>query len=58
MTRFGSDIEKFFQSGKKPMPLSTVLNIGIQTINSLEYVHSRGYTHNDVKAQNLLLDQV
>ena len=24
MTRFQSDIEKFFQSGKKPIPLSTV----------------------------------
>ena len=57
MTRFGSDIEKFFQSGKKPIPLPTVLNIGIQVINSLEYVHSRGYTHNDIKAQNLLLDK-
>ena len=25
-------------------------------MTSLEYLHSRGYTHNDVKAQNLLLD--
>ena len=24
MTRFQADIEKFFQSGKKPIPLSTV----------------------------------
>ena len=73
MTRFGSDIEKFFQSGKKPIPLSTVLNIGLQVLNSLEYLHSKGYTHNDIKvthylsfflclnvivqAQNLLLDR-
>ena len=57
MTRFGADIEKFFQSGQKPIPLPTVLNIGIQVINSLEYVHSKGYTHNDIKAQNLLLDK-
>ena len=49
MTRFGSDIEKFFQSGKKPIPLSTVLNIGLQVLNSLEYLHSKGYTHNDIK---------
>merc|ERR1719187_952833 len=57
MTRFGSDIESFFQSGKKPIPLPTVLNIGVQVINSLEYIHSKGYTHNDIKAQNLLLDK-
>ena len=49
MTRFGSDIEKFFQSGKKPIPLSTVLNIGLQVLNSLEYLHSKGYPHNDIK---------
>lgn len=56
MTRFASDIEKFFKSGSKPLPLATVLNIAVQVINSLEYLHSKHYTHNDVKAQNLLLD--
>ena len=55
MTRFGSDIEKFFQSGKKPVPLATVLNIGLQVLNSLEYIHSKGYTHNDVKVAPPLL---
>jgi len=56
MTRFASDLEKFFQSGSKPMPLATVLNIAVQVVNSLEYIHSKHYTHNDIKAQNLLLD--
>jgi len=56
MTRFASDLEKFFQSGSKPLPLATVLNIAVQVVNSLEYIHSKHYTHNDIKAQNLLLD--
>jgi len=56
MTRFASDLEKFFQSGSQPMPLATVLNIAVQVVNSLEYIHSKHYTHNDIKAQNLLLD--
>jgi len=56
MTRFASDLEKFFQSGTKPLPLATVLNIAVQVVNSLEYIHSKHYTHNDIKAQNLLLD--
>ncbi|XP_023322546.1 serine/threonine-protein kinase VRK1 isoform X2 [Eurytemora carolleeae] len=55
MSRLGSDIQKFFQSGKKPIPLPTALNIGIQIMESLEYVHSKGYAHNDIKAQNVLL---
>lgn len=56
ITRFGADIEKFFQSGAKPLPLHTVLNIAVQVVNSLEYIHQHHYTHNDIKAQNLLLD--
>jgi len=55
MSRLGSDIEKFFLSGEKPLPLATALNITIQILESLEYIHARNYTHNDVKAQNILL---
>jgi len=56
MTRFASDLEKFFKAGSKPLPLATVLNIAVQVVNSMEYMHSKHYTHNDIKAQNLLLD--
>jgi len=56
MTRFASDLEKFFKSGFKPLPLATVFNIAVQVVNSVEYMHSKNYTHNDIKAQNLLLD--
>jgi len=55
MSRLGSDIEKFFQSGRKPLPLTTALNISIQILESLEYIHGKNYTHNDIKAQNVLL---
>ena len=26
-----------------------------QVINNLEYIHGKGYIHNDIKAKNLLL---
>jgi len=55
LTRLGADIQKFFQSGEKPLPLTTALNVGLQIMESLEYIHSKNYTHNDIKAQNVLL---
>jgi len=56
MTRFGADLEKFFKSGEKALPLHTVLNVGLQVLNSLEFIHSHGYCHNDIKAANILMD--
>jgi hypothetical protein len=35
LTRLGADIQKFFQSGDRPLPLATALNIAIQIIDSL-----------------------
>jgi len=52
--RLGKDLDKVFQNGAKPLPLSTVANIVCQVVSSLEYIHFRGFTHNDVKAANLL----
>jgi hypothetical protein len=35
LSRLGADIQKFFQSGDRPLPLATALNIAIQIIDSL-----------------------
>jgi len=53
--RFGQDLEKTFQAGKQPLAVNTVYTLALQVLDTLEYIHSKGYTHNDVKAANLLL---
>ena len=47
--RLGSDLDKFFKGGENPWPFQTVLRVGLMVIDSLQYVHSKGYAHNDIK---------
>jgi len=53
--RLGSDLNKFFDGGEKTWPIVTVLKVAMMVVDSLEFIHSKGYAHNDIKAQNLLL---
>ena len=55
MDRFGNDLQKIFQSGKKLFSSKVTYNLALKILNVLEYIHSKGYVHNDIKAQNLLL---
>ena len=55
MDRLGKDLQKIFLSGKRTFPPQATYNIAIKVLNTLEYIHSQGYVHNDIKAQNLLL---
>jgi vaccinia related kinase len=53
--RCGEDIDKLFlQSGRK-LSVKTALYIGIQILDTLEYIHSLGYTHADIKGSSLVL---
>jgi len=53
--RLGQDLDKSFKNGANPLSASVVANVSTQVLTALEYIHSRGFTHNDVKAANLLM---
>jgi hypothetical protein len=49
LSRLGADIQKFFQSGDRPLPLATALNIAIQIIDSL------GNANNNRSLDNIIV---
>ena len=55
MDRYSKDLDKYFQGGKQKLSLKTGLTLGIRILDTLEYIHSKDYLHNDIKAQNLML---
>ncbi|KAF8764884.1 serine/threonine-protein kinase VRK1-like isoform X2 [Argiope bruennichi] len=55
MERFGEDLQKLLDRNNKVFPLKTVYTLGKMVLDILEYIHSHGYIHADVKASNLLL---
>lgn len=55
MPRFGSDLQKVLDSNGFKLPLKAAYTIGIRILDILEYIHSHGYIHADIKASNLLL---
>lgn len=55
MERYDSNIDKLFRNGH--LNSSTILQIGIQILNVVEYIHSKGYIHADIKGENILLKE-
>ncbi len=58
MDRFGKDLQKIFVSGKRRFTDCVSYNLALKIIDVLEYIHSTGYCHNDIKLQNLLLGKL
>jgi serine/threonine protein kinase len=55
MDLLGPSLDKFFKTCDKRLNLQTTLNIGIQMIERIEYVHSHKILHRDIKPNNFLL---
>ncbi|GJQ76347.1 hypothetical protein Trydic_g2068 [Trypoxylus dichotomus] len=56
MEKFGSDIWKIFLENNRTFNPKAVYKIGIQIVDVLEYIHSKGYIHADIKGANILVD--
>lgn len=54
LPRYEKDLETVLQT-KKKFNLKTVLTVSMQIIDILEYIHSKGYVHSDIKASNIML---
>ncbi|XP_015188992.1 PREDICTED: serine/threonine-protein kinase VRK1-like isoform X2 [Polistes dominula] len=53
--RYGIDIGKLFISNNRKLPNKLVNNLAVQMLDALEYIHSHGYAHADIKGPNILL---
>ncbi|XP_043191850.1 serine/threonine-protein kinase VRK1-like [Amphibalanus amphitrite] len=53
--RYGTDLQKLLEQNNHRFPMATILHIGIQVLDVLEFLHSQEYIHGDIKGQNLLL---
>lgn len=56
LQRFGDDVQKIWMRAAERFDMKSAFNIALKVIDTLEYIHSHGYVHADVKASNLLIE--
>ena len=54
MDYLGKSIDKLFTNCNKKFSLKTVCEIAYQMVQRIEYVHSKGYIHRDIKPGNFV----
>lgn len=55
MDLFGQSLEDLFVNNGRRFDLKTTLMVGIQMIERIEYTHSKGYLHRDIKPDNFVI---
>lgn len=54
MPRYGTDLQTKIDESKSCLSLESTSHLATQIIDSLEYLHSQGYVHKDLKANNMI----
>ena len=55
MELLGSSLESIMKEYKKQFGLPTIMTLGYQMLNLIEYIHSKSLLHRDVKPDNFVL---
>jgi len=54
MPRYGTDLQTVLDQQKSSLSVESTSSIATQVIDSLEYLHSMGYVHKDLKGNNMI----
>ena len=55
MELLGQSLENLFQAQNKSFSIKTACMLGIQTVDRIEYIHSRKIIHRDIKPDNFVM---
>lgn len=56
MPMYGKSLEQYFKENDNSFECAFIIELGSKLIETLQLIHEAGYTYNDLKLDNILLD--